>query len=162
MINKRSFTLIAVLFSVSCTSQPTIFATPQPREMTQIVIDTQVLETRLGLVFVHANSSDIVQTILSKEEAIAKAQESEAPVQDATSIIAELGYLSEPNLDLAAQSGEKVDPTLLSHPLVWLISYEGVEIPSSGPPGSEHHISHEYSVAINAITGAYVMGFTYR
>jgi hypothetical protein len=130
--------------------------------MTQNVIDAQVLESQLGLVFVPANPSDVMRAKLSKEEAIVKAQESEAPVKEATSIIAELGYLSEPNLETAAASGEKVDPTLLAHPLVWIISYEGVEIPSSGPPGSEQHIAHEYNVVIDATTGAYIMGFIYR
>jgi len=141
---------------------PTPLMTAQSQETTQSIIDTQVLESRLGLVFVPANPSDIVQAILSKEEAIAKAQESGAPVKEATSIIAELGYLNSPSLETAAASGEKVDPILLAHPLVWIISYEGVEIPSSGPPGSEHHIAHEYNVVIDATTGAYVMGFVYR
>jgi len=57
----------------------------QPQETTQSIIDTQVLESRLGLVFVPANSSDIVQAKLSKEEAFAKAQESGVPVKEATS-----------------------------------------------------------------------------
>ena len=165
VIKKLSLTLIAVMLSVSCASRlstPTLLMTAQPQETPQSILDTQVLESRLGLVFVPANPSDIIQAILSKEEAIAKAQESGAPVKEATSIIAELGYLNSPSLETAAASGEKVDPTLLAHPLVWIISYEGVEIPSSGPPGSEHHIAHEYNVVIDATTGAYVMGFVYR
>jgi len=165
VIKKLLLTLIAVMLSVSCASRlstPTLLMTAQPQETPQSIIDTQVLESRLGLVFVPANPSDIIQAILSKEEAIAKAQESGAPVKEVTSIIAELGYLNSPSLESAAASGEKVDPTLLAHPLVWIISYEGVVIPSSGPPGSEHHIAHEYNVVIDATTGAYVMGFVYR
>jgi len=164
-IKKLSLTLIAVVLSVSCAprfSPPTSLATAQPQESTQSIIDTQVLESRLNLVFVPANAADIVQTILSKDEAIAKAQELEAPVKGATSVFAELGYLSDPGLDAAALNGEKVDPKLLAHPLVWIISYEGLEIPSSGPPGSKHAIAHEYNVVIDAATGAYVMGFVYR
>jgi hypothetical protein len=130
--------------------------------MAQTAIDIQILESQLGLVFVPAAPSDVVQAKLSKEEAIVKAQESEAPVKVATSIIAELGYLSDTNLETASANGEKVDTTLLAHPLVWIISYEGLEIPSSGPPNSEHHIAHEYNVVIDATTGAYIMGFIYR
>ena len=165
MIKKLSLTLIAVMLSVSCASRlstPTPLMTAQPQETAQSIIDIQGLESQLGLVFVPANPSDIVQAILSKKDAIAKAQEAEGSVKGATSIIAELGYLSSPDLETAAASGEKVDPTLLGHPLVWIISFEGLEIPSSGPPGSEHHIAHEYNVVIDATTGAYVMGFVYR
>ena len=77
-------------------------------------------------------------------------------------LVPSLGYLSDPILEKNAANGEKVDPTLLAHPLVWIISFDGLEIPSSGPPGSEHHIAHEYNVVIDATTGAYIMGFVYR
>jgi hypothetical protein len=165
LIKKLSITFIAVMLGVSCASKlstPTPLVTAQPQETAQSSIDIQGLESQLGLVFVPANPSDIFQKILSKKDAIAKAQESEASVKGATSIIAELGYLSSPNLEIVAARGEKVDPTLLAHPLVWIISYQGLEIPSSGPPGSEHYIAHEYNVVIDATTGAYVMGFVYR
>jgi hypothetical protein len=99
---------------------------------------------------------------LSKEEAVAKAQESDAPVNEPTAIFAALGYLSDPTLEELAATGEKVNSDLLTHPLVWIISYEGVEMPASGPPDSEHAIAHEYNVVIDAITGEYLMGFIYR
>ena len=159
MIKKLSLTLIAIMFSVSCSSKS---VTPTPLVTAQNAIDIQVLESQLRLVFVPANPSDVMLAKLSKEDAIVKAQESEAPFKEATSIIAELGYLSDTNLETASANGEKVDPTLLAHPLVWIISYEGLEIPSSGPPNSEHHIAHEYNVVIDATTGAYIMGFVYR
>jgi hypothetical protein len=161
VIKKLSIPFIAVMLSVSCASRlstPTPLVTAQPQETAQSIIDI----SQSGLVFVPANPSDIVQAILSKKDAIAKAQESEGSVKGATSIIAEPGYLSSPDLETAAASGEKVDPRLLGHPLVWIISFEGLEIPSSGPPGSEHKIAHEYNVVIDATTGAYVMGFVYR
>jgi hypothetical protein len=157
LIKKLSPTLIVLMFCVSCAS-PSL----TPTSTVQNVIDSQVLESQLGLVFVPANPSDLMQAKISKEEAMVKAHESGAPVTEATSIIAELGYLSDTNLEKASADGEKVDPTLLAHPLVWIISYEGLEIPSSGPPNSEHHIAHEYNVVIDATTGAYIMGFVYR
>jgi hypothetical protein len=165
VIKKLSISLIAVMLSVSCAPRLSTLAPPviaQPQETTQSIIDIPSLENQLGLVFVPATPSDIVQAILSKKDAIAKAQESGGPFKGATNISAELGYLSSPNLETAAARGVKVDPTLLAHPLVWIISYEGVEISSSGPPGNEHRIAHEYNVVIDATTGAYVMGFVYR
>ncbi len=155
---KLSLALITVMLSVSCVSH----STPTPPVMAQSAIDVQALESRLGLVFVPANPSDVIQAKLSKEEAIIKAQESEVPVKEATSIIAELGYLSSSNLETLAASGEKVDPALLTRPLVWVVSYEGVKIFSQGPPDGEHHAAHEYNVVIDATTGAYIMGFIYR
>jgi hypothetical protein len=165
MIRKLSIPLIAIMLCVGCVSKlstPTPPVTAQLKETAQSSIDIQGLESQLGLVFVPANPSDIFQKILSKKDAIAKVQESEASVKGATSISAELGYLSDPILETMAARGEKVDPALLAHPLVWIISFEGLDIPSSGPPGSEHHIAHEYNVVINATTGASIMGFVYR
>ncbi len=165
LIQKLALALTTVLFSVSCelqSSAPTLLATTQPLKTTQSAIDPLALRSGLGLVFVPANQSDIAKAKVSKEEAITKANGSGGPFQEATSIIAELGHLSSPELEAAKTRGEPVDPSLLAHPLVWIISYEGVELPSSGPPGSEHHTAHEYNVVIDATTGAYIMGFIYR
>ncbi len=157
-------TVFAILLSVSCTTfdaKPTPQVTIQAQPTNQSAIDTQALESRLGLVFVPATASDTARAKVSKEDAITKARES-APFQQATSVSAELGYLNAPTLEEMSARGEKVDPTLLSRPLVWIISFEGLELPSSGPPGSIHRFAHEYNVVIDAMTGNYVMGFIYR
>jgi hypothetical protein len=44
----------------------------------------------------------------------------------------------------------------------WIITFEGLEIPSNGPPGSEPEYNHEMNVVIDARTGEYVHWFTYR
>jgi hypothetical protein len=157
-------TVFAILLSVSCTTfdpKPTPQVTIQAQPTSQSVIDTQAIESRLGLVFVPATASDTSRAKVSKEGAITKARES-APVQQATSVSAELGYLNDPTLEEMFARGEKVDPTLLSHPLVWIVSFQGLELPSSGPPGSTHRFAHEYNVVIDAMTGNYLMGFIYR
>ena len=152
-------TLIAVIFCAGCGSP---FSNPTALATTESVIDVQAMKNQVGLVFVPAKAYDIVKAKVSKEEAIAKAQESGAPVQEATAVFTALGYLSDPSLETAAAAGEKVDPTLLAHPLVWIISYEGVNIPSSGPPNSPHSVAHEYNVVIDATTGAYMMAFVFQ
>jgi hypothetical protein len=157
-------TVFAILPSVSCTTfdtMPTPQVTIQAQPTNQSAIDTQALESRLGLVFIPATASETARAKVSKEDAITKARGS-APVQQATSVNTELGYLSNPTLEQMAARGEKVDPTLLSHPLVWIVSFQGLELPSSGPPGSTHRVAHEYNVVIDAITGDYLMGFIYR
>ncbi len=154
---KLFLTLFAVMLCVSCGSQsptPTTLATQKN------ILDIDVLKDQVGMVFVPAKDSNTVK--ISKQEAIAKAQESGAPVQEATAIFTALGYLSDPSLDIAKANGEVVDSSLLAHPLVWIISYEGVDIPSAGGPNTPRSTSHEYNVVIDATTGDYIMAFTYQ
>jgi hypothetical protein len=158
-IAKLFLTLIVVMFCAGCTSR---FSTPTLRMTPESVFDVQAMKDQVGMVFVPVKTSDIVKAKVSKQEAIAKAGESGAPVQEATAIFTALGYLSNPILEKNAANGENVDPALLGHPLVWIISYEGVEIPSSGSPGAKHTIAHEYNVVIKATTGDYIMAFVYQ
>jgi hypothetical protein len=84
-------------------------------------------------------------------------------VKGATDVTAELGYLGNPGLEELSQVGEKVDTTLLEKPLVWIISFHGLELYSAGEPGTEGgNVAHEYNVVIDATTGERVMGFIYR
>ncbi len=158
-IAKIFLTLTFVMFCTGCESQ---FSTTIALATPESVFNVQAMKNQVGMIFVPVKTSDIVKAKLSKQEAIAKAQESGAPVQEATAIFTALGYLSDPILEKNAANGENVDPALLAHPLVWIISYEGVEIPSSGPPDAEHSIAHEYNVVIDATTGEYIMAFVYQ
>ncbi len=151
-------TLIAVICCVGCASQVPAITVPATPDN---ILDIQAIKSRLDMVFIPAEPFDMKKAKVSKEKAIAKAQEVDAPLTEPTGIFAELGYLSDPTLDAMAAKGEKVHPALLTHPLVWIVSYEGVNMPSNGPPG-EHHIAHEYNVVIDAMTGEYIMGFIYR
>lgn len=158
-IAKIFLILTFVMFCAGCVSQ---FSTTIALATPESVFDVQAMKNQVGLVFVPVKTSDFVKAKVSKQEAIAKAGESRAPVQEASAILTALGYLSDPILEKNAANGENVDPTLLAHPLVWIISYEGVEIPSSGPPGAKQAIAHEYNVVINATTGDYIMAFVYQ
>jgi hypothetical protein len=158
-IAKLFIALIPVMFCAGCVSQ---FSTTTALTTPESVFNVQAMKNQVGMVFVPVKTSDIVKAKVSEQEAIAKAGKSGAPVQEATGIFTALGYLSDPILEENAANGENVDPALLAHPLVWIISYEGVEIPSSGPPGGKQAIAHEYNVVINATTGDYIMAFVYQ
>jgi hypothetical protein len=158
-IAKLFLTLTAVMFCAGCVSQ---FSTTTALATPESIFNVQAMKNQVGMVFVPVKTSDIVKLKVSKQEAIAKAQESGAPIQEATAIFSALGYLSDPILEKNAANGEAVDSALLAHPLVWIISYEGVEIPSAGGPDSPHTTAHEYNVVIDATTGDYIMAFVYQ
>lgn len=44
--------------------------------------------------------------------------------------------------------------------LVWLVTFHGMDLQSSGPPGSTHRVSHELTVAIDAFTGERIVSMT--
>ena len=43
--------------------------------------------------------------------------------------------------------------------LVWLVTFDGIDSVSSGPPGAPRYTAHVYSVVIDAKSGAYIMAF---
>jgi hypothetical protein len=109
-------------------------------------------------------SAGITQIFLTKDGAIAAANNNYPYLQkspDLKNIVAYLGLFSDPGLQEAAQQGEKVDPTFLKPRLVWIISFKGIKEQSSGPPGSEHRISNELDVVIDAVTGERLMDFVW-
>ena len=123
-------------------------------------IDIKALESSLNLIFTPADINSDIK--ISKDDAIARATETEEKLKEATSVTAELGYLSNPNLEEASKNGEKVDSNLDGSHLVWIVSFQGIESVSSGPPESDHNIAHEYNVVIDSTTGEFVIGFIYR
>lgn len=156
---KLFLTFITVMLCAGCGAQ---FSTPTAIGTPESVIDVEAMKVQVGMVFIPAKPSDIVKVKISRAEAITKAKESGAPVQQASAIFTALGFLSEPSLETAAANGEPVDPALLAHPLVWIISYEGLDLPSAGGPNSPHTTAHEYNVVINATKGDYIMAFVYQ
>ena len=125
-------------------------------------IDVVTLQDRLNLVFVPASPEDTSQVKIPQEKAIASAQaEQEGRLKNATSISAELGRLTDPGLKELAAAGEKADTRLIGKQLVWVISFQGVDTVSQGPINSEA-VSHEYNIVIDATTGEFIIGFTYR
>lgn len=124
-------------------------------------VDTKALESLLNLTFVPANMK-ARDAKMSMGDAVTRATKTQKRLQDATGVTAELGYLYSSNLANMANDGKKVDQNLAANQLVWIVSFQGIETVSSGPPGSNHHTAHEYNVVIDAATGEFVMGFVYR
>ena len=85
---------------------------------------------------------------ITREQAVSAGLKEEPGLTSATSYSTRLGVLTGANI-----------PALAQGRLVWMITYQGIEDISSGPPEAERHVSHEYTVVIDAKTGKYVLAF---
>ena len=106
----------------------------------------------------------ITQPILTREQAIEMAYKQAPSLQKAKSIsgiTANLGKLSNSDLQASAQVGEKVDPAFLNPRLVWIVTFAGLDSQSAGPPGFALATSNEFDVVIDAITGEQLMSFVW-
>jgi len=102
--------------------------------------------------------------LLTKDQAIAKANNIFPDFQkspDLTGISANIGELSNSRMQQSAQRGEKVNNTFLKPKLVWIVSYEGIKMPSAGPAGSNISMSTEMNVVIDAVSGDYLMDYVW-
>jgi len=114
----------------------------------------------LGLSFTQVNVTDSqAQGAIGKDQAITAALNEDSGLKAATSVSAMLGLLTNPNLQQAVNQGVAIDPHLANMGLVWLITFNGIETSSSGPPGAPHATSNELNVVIDAKTGNFVEAF---
>jgi peptidase YpeB-like protein len=110
------------------------------------------------------NASGITQTVLTRDQAIAIANNQFPNLQETKSLIgitANLGKLSNSLLRSSAQAGEKVDPTFLNPRLVWIVTYVGVNSQSVGSPNGPQATSNEFDVVVDATTGEQLMTFVW-
>jgi hypothetical protein len=110
------------------------------------------------------NASGITQTILTSDKVIGIANSQFPDLQGTKSLIgitANLGKLSNQQLQSSAQAGEKVDPTFLNPRLVWIVTYVGVNSQSVGSPNGPHATSNEFDVVLDATTGEQLMTFVW-
>jgi hypothetical protein len=114
----------------------------------------------LGLSFTQVNVVDSqAQGAIGKNQAITAALKEEPGLKAATGVYAMLGFLNDSNLQQAANQGVPVDSHLANMGLVWLITFNGIETSSSGPPGAPHATSNDLNVVIDAKTGNFVEAF---
>ena len=114
----------------------------------------------LGLSFTQVNVTDSqAQGAIGKDQAITAALNEDSGLKAATSVSAMLGFLNDSNLQQAASQRVTVDPHLANMGLVWLVTFNGIETSSSGPPGAPHATSNEENVVIDAKTGNSVEAF---
>ena len=73
-----------------------------------------------------------------------------------TGTTANLGYLqSKPD------SAGSPNSSFMQPRLVWIVTFAGLEMESSGPPGSLHSRSNEWDVVLDAYSGDYLVGFNW-
>jgi hypothetical protein len=122
-------------------------------------INVRELESRMGLAFVPADPAR-TRAAITKDRAIAIAQEKNAFVEGARGVAAELGHLSK-----ARQGGVSV-AGLDRQQLIWFVRFQGVESRSSGPPDRNGQrigpvgVSNSYTVVVDATTGQILVGMT--
>lgn len=132
----------------------------QPTPPPTPVVDANLLQKRFGPVFVPAEAT--VQPPVTREQALASAYSLSPGLKNATGVTYTLGYLSDPVLIEGAQRGEKVDWRLADSGLVWILSFQGIQSVSNGPPEVQHYVSNELNVVISATTGEELYQFVYR
>ncbi|MGB8213807.1 MAG: hypothetical protein WCE68_09650 [Anaerolineales bacterium] len=114
----------------------------------------------LGFDFVPIPVSDSrAHGAITSEQAVAAALREEPSLKAATRESSMLGLLHDMNLQQAATQGVIIDPSLADPGLVWMVTFEGMDTSSSGPPQALRYKSHEYNVVVDAKTGVFRMAF---
>jgi hypothetical protein len=99
-------------------------------------------------------------TAIAQASAVARANGfSQIPPDQASRVEAKLYLFSDSHYGPIDDKGQ-VTP-LYQNKLVWVVTYTGA-VYSSGPVGAKRQINTEYNVVIDAVTGEYLEGFTYR
>lgn len=57
--------------------------------------------------------------------------------------------------------GVAASPAFAQPRLVWIVTFAGLEMESSGPPGSAHVSSNEWDVVLDAYSGEYLFGLNW-
>lgn len=114
-----------------------------------------------GLDFAPADEASVVknQAIISRQQAINAALRLVALKESPKILSVAVGNLSDASLKNAQASGIKVDPRRVDMGLVWIVTLDGIESVSMGPPDAPHNVAHEYNIVLDARTGAYIMAF---
>ncbi len=125
-------------------------------------IDVDLLQKRWGRVFVPADGAAQAYAKVTSEQALVTAYQNNSQLKQATTVYTSLGYLSDPGLNQAVQAGDKVNQIVADSGLVWILTFEGIQTVSSGPPGVQRSVSNELNVVISAVSGEKLYEFTYR
>jgi hypothetical protein len=153
-----SFSLSVVawllIFAVSgCVSQGNPAAQPEATSpgtpLPQLSVTPENLQF-YDFQFTPLNPNDSrLEKVISQDQAVSAALQFEARGQKATFVTTQVGFSDGATLlDLANER------------LVWLVTFHGVDSPSSGPPESTHQVSHELTVVVDAHTGERIVSFT--
>ena len=132
-------------------------AAPGPATATALPSGFLATPAVLGCLGLHlvpiATTDPLATSAISSEEAVSAAWQYEPSLKSATIIDTSLGQLANP------PDGSRSISALAGSPLVWVVSFSGVQSVSSGPPGAEHHTADQYSVVIDAHSAQPLVAF---
>lgn len=100
-----------------------------------------------------ATTDPSAAAVVSSEQAVSATWQDQPNLKSAAILDVSLGRLGN-----APGSGSTTS-VLAGGPLVWVVSFSGVQSVSSGPPGAVHHTSNEYSVVIDATSAKVLVSF---
>jgi hypothetical protein len=108
----------------------------------------------LGMRFDPVDTTDpSAVSVISSEQALSTAWRYMPDLKSANILDVSLGRMG--NI-----AGSGVTATALAgDPLVWMVSFAGVQSVSSGPPGAAHHTANDFSVVIDAAGAQPMMAF---
>jgi hypothetical protein len=130
----------------------------QPGSYTETTLDsssTRIAVTPENLQFIDFYFTPLDPTdnrlkkAISQDQAVLAALEFESTGKTATSVTTQVGF-----------SDGVLVPDLSNDRLVWLVTFHGLDIVSSGPPGSIHRVAHELTVAVDAYQGNGIVSMT--
>jgi hypothetical protein len=154
------FLLIGVIvgYNISNPSKEQVQAQP-PLALTQ---ERQAKLKALGLDFTPVDETSVAsnqaQVFIPRQRAIDTARQGLSNTGVRIISVA-LGNLSDAQMKGAQAAGIPVDPARVDMGLVWIVTFDGIESISSGPPEAPRKVAHEYNVVIDARTGKHVMAF---
>ena len=100
-----------------------------------------------------ATTDPAAAAVISSEQAVSAAWQDQPDLKSAAILDVSLGRLGN-----APGSGSTTS-VLAGGPLVWVVSFSGVQSVSSGPPGAVHHSSNEFGVVIDATSAKVLVSF---
>ena len=141
--------LISSTTSAAATPQPTQYVPTQWITPAFEMIATPQNLQALGMTFVPVDPTDPQATgTITKEHAVSAALKEQPGLIHATYYSARFGWLTSTTI-----------PILAVKRLVWMVTYQGIETSSSGPPGVKHYVSHEHTMVMDAHDGHYIVSF---
>lgn len=142
------------------TAQPLPTVDPHPRSPDEKQLQQDLAS--INWAFDPTNLSSLPpNSSISSDQALDIVKRQYPQLQQASSVVAHIGWLSNISNSHALQTGQPVDTALASPHLVWIITLSGVQSQSSGPPGVPRETSNELNIVIDAKDGTYLMDFVW-
>ena len=147
------FLIVILIGTAGCSRQGNQLGRPGAAAAPSVSIQVPVAPENLEFLdfhFTSLNPADPrLKKAVSQAQAIQAALEFEPLGKSASSLSTQVGYFDNIGVN-----------DLQNSRLVWLVTYHGVEIESSGPPRAPHPVAHTLSVAVDAFQGVGIVAMT--